>query len=188
MKLRFRSAPPRLARARLARPSSADGTLLPAVLTGVLALTLAVQFALPETIDLPPAGPIGAGALMPRLADPRPRGVPAAVLARPIFAPSGATADGEEGVAAADPLGGAVIAGFIGVGRARVALVTEGKTVRRVGVGGTIAGWRLVGLTPEAALLRRGGERLVRPYPTGGAGSAAGGENAGQDDYSEENP
>lgn len=151
------------------------------MLAGVLALTLASQLLLPDAVALPPAGPIGAGALLPRVADPAPRGVPGAVLARPIFAPSGAPAGGGtdgETVAAADPLGGATIAGFIGVGRARAAIVSQDGRVRRVGIGGTIAGWRLVGLTAEGAVLARGGERLRRGFAEGAGGDSASEQNS----------
>ncbi|WP_375287651.1 hypothetical protein [Sphingomonas sp.] len=161
MKLRFRPALP-------ARPSRADGTLLPAMLAGVLLLVLLTQFVLTDTVPLPEGGPIGAGALMPRLSDPSPRGVPAAVLGRPIFAPTDdvVSEDGDE-AGESNVLGGAAIVGSIGVGRARVAVVTEGGRIRRVGVGGSIAGWRLAAITQEGVVLTRGGERLERPFTAG---------------------
>ena len=139
------------------------------MLAGVLLLVLLMQFVLTDTVPLPDGGPIGAGALMPRLADPAPRGVPAAVLDRPIFAPADTVASGadEDGSAAGDPLGGAAVVGSIGIGRARAAMVTEGGRIRRVGIGGTVAGWRLAAITGEGVVLTRGGERLVRPFAAG---------------------
>lgn len=184
MKLRFRPALP-------ARPSRADGTLLPAMLAGVLLLVLLTQFVLTDTVPLPEGGPVGAGALMPRLSDPAARGVPAAVLSRPIFAPSDTVADGSEGEASGDPLGGAAVVGSIGIGRARVAMVTEAGRIRRVGIGGSIAGWRLAAITPDGVVLTRGGERLERPFAAGtlpDAPEAAETSAASSDESDLENP
>lgn len=164
MKRSFRSALPAL-------PSRADGTLLPALLAAVLAVAALLQFALTDGVALPPTGPVGVGAPVSPVADPVPRGIPGAVLARPLFAPSATSGGGGGGAAdaaPADPLGGAQIAGSIGVGRTRVAIVTlPGGRLRRVGIGGVIAGWRLVALTDEGAVLARGRERLRRGFASG---------------------
>jgi hypothetical protein len=164
------------------------------MLAGVLLLVLLTQFVLTDTVPLPEGGPIGAGALMPRLSDPAPRGVPAAVLGRPIFAPTDTVAssdgDGDE-AGEGNVLGGAAIVGSIGVGRARVAVVTEGGLIRRVGVGGSIAGWRLAAITQEGVVLTRGGERLERPFTAGDlpdAPEASETPDTSSDDSDLENP
>lgn len=174
MKLRFRLVP----------PSRADRTLLPAALVVVLAVAAGVQLLVTDAVELPPIGPIGVGAPVPPVRDPDARGVPGVILSRPLFAPPAGGGGGGEGEAAApaDPLGGAAIVGTVGVGVARYAVVQQGRATRRVFVGGTVAGWRLLALGPDGALLGRGRERLRRAY--GAAIEGTGG--ASQDEPSAE--
>lgn len=161
-------------RYRFVPPSRADGTLAPAAFVAALAMMALAQFLLTDAVELPAVGPVGAGAPVAPVADPGTRGIPQTIMQRPIFAPSATAAGGEDGDTGPDPLGGVAIAGSVGVGRMRYVVVQEpGAALRRVGVGGTIAGWRLVGITDEAALLARGGERLRRPF----GGKAGDGES-----------
>lgn len=176
-------------RFRLVPPSRADRTLLPAALVAVLAFAALVQLVATDAVDLPSVGPIGVGAPLPPVREPDPRGVPGAILSRAIFAPHRAAAtsgDGGGDSAPADPLGGATILGSVGVGRARYAMVQQDGAIRRVGIGGTIAGWRLVGLGQEGALLVRGRERLRRSFGAGGATTRGNGGSSSDDVASED--
>lgn len=147
--------------------------MLPAALVAALAVMAVAQLAITEPVELPPVGPIGVGAPLALLNDPQPRGVPGLIASRPIFAPPAtANAGSDDGEAAViDPLGGAAIVGTVGVGRLRYAVVQLGRATRRVSIGGTISGWRLIGLGDDAALLARGAERLRRPYGAGTGGT-----------------
>ena len=158
--------------------------MLPAALVAVLALAAVVQLAVTDAVELPPAGPIGVGAPLPPVREPQPRGVPGLILSRPLFAPPvSAGAGGEEGEgAAADPLGGVAILGTVAVGRIRYAVVQQGGVTRRVGVGGTVAGWRVLALGQDGAVLGRGAERLRRDYGAGtGNGGASNDEPTAED-------
>jgi hypothetical protein len=175
LKLRFPPAP----------PSRADRTLLPAALVAVLAFAAVLQLLVTDAVELPPAGPIGVGAPLPPVREPDVRGVPGVILSRPLFAPpasGGAASEGDE-AAPADPLGGAAILGTIGIGRARYAMVRQAGAVRRVTIGGSIAGWRVLALGDEGAVLGRGAERLRRGY---GAGAATGNGGASDDASAED--
>lgn len=164
MKSRFRFAP----------PARADGTLLPAALVAVLGAMALVQFVLTDPVDLPATGPIGGGGAQAALSDPGSRGVPPAFASRALFTPAALPgAGGAAAQAAADPLGGAAILGLVGVGRARYLVVQVAGSTRRVAIGGSVAGWRVIGVSDSAALLARGRERLTRPFGAGGAAAAA---------------
>lgn len=151
-----------------APPNRADATLLPAALAALLGGMAVVQLALTDPVDLPATGPIGGGGMQAALADPGSRGVPPALAGRALFSP--AALPGAAGAqASADPLGAAAILGVVGVGRARYLIVEQGGATRRVAVGGSIAGWRVIGVSENAALLAHGRERLTRPFGAGGA-------------------
>jgi hypothetical protein len=161
-------------RFRFAPPARADGTLLPAALVALLGTMALVQLVLTDPVDLPATGPIGGGGAQAALADPGSRGVPPAFAERALFSPTALPgAAGAAGAAqAADPLGGAAILGLVGVGRARYLVVQVAGSTRRVAIGGTVAGWRVIGVSDSAALLARGRERLTRPFGAGGAAAA----------------
>jgi hypothetical protein len=121
------------------------------------------QLALPERIALPPGGAVARIGLTPLPAAPPPVVAPPLLASRDLFAPP-AKRSGAAG--ATDPLGGAVIAGVVQQGRLRVGVVQQASgKVRYIGVGGTIAGWRLAALGQTDARLTHGpGQNLVVAY------------------------
>lgn len=145
-------------RFRFAFPPRGSSAWLPALLVPVLAGIAVLQLALPNAVALPPGGSVagvGGGRAIP---DPARVLPPVSLIARSPFTP---VAGGNSNGAASDPLGGAVIAGTVQVGRARVAMVMEPSGhIRQVPPGGSIGGWRLVGLTASGARLSRGGNQL----------------------------
>jgi hypothetical protein len=164
----------------LAAPRRADRTLLPAGLAALLLALFVAQWFLPATsappVALPVAttGRIGAPPAAPPSADPGP------VLARPLFAPRRPMNPGA-GVAAS-PLGGAVVAGSIAVrGRPMAIVRAPDGAVRRLPIGGMLAGWRLAALDPGGARFRKGGETLTMAY-----GAAAPPAGASEDDTGDE--
>ncbi len=159
-------------RFRFASPSRADGTLLPAALVAVLGAMALVQLVLTDPVDLPATGPIGGGGAQAALADPGSRGVPAAFASRALFSPAALPGAAGAAQAAADPLGGAAILGLVGIGRARYLVVQQGGASRRVAIGGSVAGWRVIGVSDSAALLARGRQRLTRPFGPSGTAAA----------------
>jgi hypothetical protein len=169
-------------RFRFAPPARADGTLLPAALVAVLGAMALVQLVLTDPVDLPATGPIGGGGAQAALADPGSRGIPAAFAERALFSPAALPGAAGAAAAAPDPLGGVAILGLVGVGRTRYLVVQQNGATRRVSIGGTVAGWRVIGVSDSAALLARGRERLTRSF---GAGEAAAADNT-ESDTSEE--
>ena len=167
MKSRFRFAP----------PARADGTLLPAALVAVLGAMALVQLVLTDPVDLPDAGAIGGGGAQAALADPGSRGVPPAFASRALFSPAAMPRAAGAAAAAPDPLGGVAILGLVGVGRVRYLVVQQNGATRRVAIGGTVAGWRVIGVSDSAALLARGRERLTRSFGAGGADAAGNSES-----------
>ena len=137
---------PRLSSLRAA----AEAAPLPAALTGLLALMLLVQLALPIEADLPA---VDAG--RPRVAalarlDVPPVGVYPDIAADPIFAPDGGGANSDDGAA-----GGAVT--LLGVATSRGAAVailagSDGQAVT-VRPGQSVGEWRLVGVGRGSALV-----------------------------------
>lgn len=159
---------------RFAPPARADGTVLPAALAALLGAMALAQLAWTDPVELPEAGPIGGGTPALAVADPGSRGVPPALGSRALFSPA-ATPGSGQAQAAADPLGGAAVLGAVGVGRTRYLVVQQNGAARRVAIGGSVAGWRVIGVSDSAALLARGRERLTRPF---GAGTPASGPEA----------
>ena len=164
--------PPRGSRARL-----------PFLLVPVLAAMAVVQMASPEHIALPPAGTVARIALAPL------PGAPPVVIAPPLLASRNMFAapvkrGGPD--SANDPLDGAIIAGVVQQGRLRVGVVQQASgpggpgKVRYVGIGGTIAGWRLAALDQSQARLTHGpAQSLIvtyglHPLPPGNAGGPQG--------------
>ena len=149
--------------------------MLPAALASLLAVMLALQLALTSEVELPPAGAAGIGAAQGPPPAIRPAPVPPGLLARPLFAPHGAAS----GSAPANPLG-ATLVGAVRIGHRAYAVVQQGGRTINVPVGGSVAGWRLAGLSAEAARFVRGNERLVVGYgaAAGGVGTAVAAEES----------
>lgn len=154
-----------LARFPLARPTRANGALLPAVCAGTLAVLAGLQFALTANPELPEPGWSGGGTrgAMPLIAG---RAVPEALLRGSIFAPTRTLqAKGPDG--APSPLQGASVAGAVSIrGRGYAVIQRANGQVVRLPVGGRFAGMRLVALSPEGALFQSGGARSRIPYGT----------------------
>lgn len=156
-------------------PRRADRTILPAALAALLVAMVAAQMTLTGDVELPEAGAVGGVGAGAPIARPVRVAVPPVLTARSVFAPDTVAAldSGGEGgiVAPPDPLGGAVIAGTVQVGRARYAVVqSPGGGSARVPLGGRINGWRLIGFADGGVRLRRGGEAMTAMF--GGRASA----------------
>jgi hypothetical protein len=136
---------------------------LPFLLVPVLAAMAVVQLALPERIALPPGGAVARIALTALPEAPPVVFAPPLLASRELFAPPLKQGGPDS---ATDPLGGALIAGVIQKGRLRLAVVQQaGGQLRYVGIGGTIAGWRLASLDQTGARLMHGpGQNLVVTY------------------------
>jgi hypothetical protein len=152
--------------ARFPRPSRDNGTLLPALLAGVLVLMVALQFALPAEVELPPqigqAAParIAAREISRVVSDP-------AIARRALFTPG---RGGTGSVASAGPLDGAVAVGMVrGRGFARALLQQSDGRAVSVPIGGGYRGWRLAGLNKDYAIFTRDGERVAMPFTKGNA-------------------
>lgn len=153
-------------RSPLPPPRREDATLLPAVLTALLCGGAVMQVALTDGPDLPSGG-VGRVAPVETLAGVPPVTPAAVIMARPLFAPS-RTATGQPatpGAADPGPLGGAIPAGMTARGRAaRLFLRLPDGSVRVLAPGSAYMGWRLAGLSADAAIFRQGARRLVVPY------------------------
>lgn len=158
----------------IALPPSGSSARLPALILPVLVAAALLQLALPYGDELPPVGV----ALRQKQVAPPPEVprvvVPAALEGRRVFAPAATSAAGA--AAPTNILDGAVIAGTVMHGRRLYAVVQErGGRIRHVAPGGTVAGWRISGLTPSSARLTRGTEQFNAAYgaiPTGPAAPA----------------
>lgn len=85
--------------------------------------------------------------------------IPAALAERPLFGRLGVSGAAESPDAQA--LGGATIAGKVGRGGRRAAVVVQpGKSLTYLPLGGILAGWTLTSLDAEAAGFRRGSEQM----------------------------
>lgn len=146
----------------LSPPNRADGTLLPACCAACLAALGALQLGLTGAVEVPAAGWAGGGVragLTPialAAADP-------VLRETTIFSP--ARTAGAAGDAAGSPLGGTAIAGSVAVrGRSYAVVQRPDGSVARVGLGGIVAGYRLVALEPDAAILSNAGKRIRVAY------------------------
>lgn len=165
-------------------PRRADRTLLPAVLAGGLAVALLMQIVLPAAPDMPSPLPVGTG--MARFAAPSVGGSasPAAIMARPLFAPRQAMDGSGEGGGSAPVLGGASIAGTISAGgRTRAVVRRPNGEIYNIPVGGMISGWRLIGLGSGSARLRKDSQTIDLPF---GAQALAPPTDAEKDEENEE--
>ncbi|MDT0508403.1 hypothetical protein [Novosphingobium sp. MMS21-SN21R] len=145
-------------------PRREDGSLLPALLALLLAALLVVQFMIVTPVELPEPA-LGAGrntvaqalvagnAIAPKL-----------IVENDVFSPLRSAGGSPDG-ASAGPLGGAVVAGSVSVGgRAYAMVIVPGGRISRLAPGGSINGWRLLGLTTGGARFGRGSERLDVAY------------------------
>lgn len=135
--------------------------MLPASLVALLAAMLMLQLLLTSDVELPPAGPIGAGGAQLQSLDVRTVAASPVIAARSMFAPR---AGGKAG-APTSLLGGAVVAGTVRIGGRAYAVVqtSEGRMIN-LPIGGGIAGWRLAALSSEGARFVRGNERTQVNY------------------------
>ncbi len=144
-------------------PPKGSRARLPVLLAPLLVALAGLQLALPARVELPVVVGVARVGGGPAPADPPPVFIPATLTAASLFAPSGAAAG--PGAAPRDPLGGVVVAGVVQRGGARLALVQgPGSALHYVAPGGLVAGWRLIALRPDAALLRRGHDQLDLAY------------------------
>lgn len=172
MKLRSPSLRWPLARAPLARPTRANGALLPALCAGLLAGLAGLQFAMTANPELPEPGFAGGGArsVLPLIAG---SAVPEVLARSSIFAPTRTLQAKSEG-GAPSPLQGASVAGAVSVrGRSYAVIQRADGQIVRLPVGGRIAGQRLVSLSPDGAIFQSGATRSRIPYGTTVAPAAA---------------
>lgn len=129
---------------------------------------VALQFALPAEVELPPQ--IGKAAPARFATREIARVVPDPIIVRSaLFTPG---RGGSGSVAAAGPLDGAVAVGMVrGRGFARALLQQSDGSAVSVPVGGGYRGWRLAGLNKDYAIFTRDGERVAMPFTNGNAQS-----------------
>ena len=155
--------------ARFPRPSRDSRTLLPALLSAVLALMVALQFALPAEVELPPR--IGQTVPARITASEVARVVSNPVILRNALFTPGRGGGGIGNVATAGPLDGAVVVGTVrGRGFARALLQQSDGSSVAVPLGGGYRGWRLAGLNRDSAIFTRDGERVAMPFTNGSVG------------------
>lgn len=167
----------------LPRPSRADRSRLPAALTVLLAMLLAVQFALPAPVELP-GGVSGQPFRLPALSLPSVVADPA-IVQRPLFAPN-RRASAADGPAANDALSGALAVGSAAVrGAVRLFIRTADGKLVVLGVGSRLDGWRLDAVTPAGAQFSRSADRQTIPISSTPQPRRAA-PGAGEDDAAEE--
>jgi hypothetical protein len=146
-------------------PRRDNGALVPALLSGLLLLMLALQLVLPRDAALPET----AGGMAPRR-QPSVVAVPAAVdpviLSRALFAPSRVRGAGS--AQSAGPLDGAAVVGLVRNGRSvRVMIAEPGGRFTSLAIGAAYHGFRLIGANAQAAIFAHDGERLVVAFSSG---------------------
>jgi hypothetical protein len=159
----------------LSLPRRADGTVLPAVMTALLAMVFAAQlFWASAEEDLPPVLAVSAARANFGVPAVAPVAVPQSIFERPLFAPRQSLALAAAAAAAAPPaLGGAVVAGTATIRRQTTAVVRRPDgSVANIAIGGVVGGWRLVALGQEGAVFVKGRERLRVAYGAQAASSA----------------
>ena len=150
------------------RPNRDNGAILPALLSGVLVLMIALQFALPVDDDIPAdvrrvvPSQVGENAIGRVVPDP-------IILRSALFSPSrGGAGVSASGAAASGPLDGAVPVGMVrGRGFARAVLQQSDGSAVSVPMGGRYHGWTLIGLNAQSATFSREGERIVTAFTNG---------------------
>jgi hypothetical protein len=166
-------------------PASADGTLLPAVLAGLIGLLALVRLALPSPVELPDAGFIRPLRLPPLVvapvtADPL-------ILSRPLFSP-GRREAGVGGVAdKGAALEGARAVGFVRVkGAASAMLQAPDGSVAMVRPGSSYKGWRIVEVQRTHVLALRGAETVRLPIEASAPPTPAAEPGSEEEDQQEE--
>lgn len=143
-------------------PRSDEGTLVPAILSALLAAMIPLQLYLTRTDE-----PVSAGrplSVLARYAPPRivSVAIEPAILEQPIFSP--ARTRGGDG-ANPDLLDGAQVAGAWSVGRqTRLVLrKPDGRSVT-MRIGDVYKGWQFAAITTEGARFARSGDTKVIPF------------------------
>ncbi|KPF78671.1 hypothetical protein IP88_03170 [alpha proteobacterium AAP81b] len=142
--------------------------MLPVALAGVLALALLGQLVLGAAEE--PLPDVGGIALVARRAPPEvpPARAPASLAGRDLFTPPAVALTGGGDVAAPPPqaaIGGAAVAGSVRLrGRTMVLLALPSGRRLYLGVGGSVAGWRLAAIDPGGARFVRDGRSLTVPF------------------------
>lgn len=147
-------------RSPLARPSRANGALVPACCAAVLAGLAGLQLVLTGDVALPAPGWSGGGArvVMPSIAG---AAIPAKLLENPIFSPARTGSS----VVAEGPLGATSVAGAITIsGRSFAMIARADGAIVRLPVGGRLDGMQLLALSPEGAIFRKDGKRIFVAY------------------------
>ncbi len=150
-------------RSPLARPSRANGALVPACCAAVLAGLAGLQLVLTGDVALPAVGWSGGGArvAMPTIAG---TAIPGRLLTNPIFSPA-RTGGGADGAVAEGPLGATSVAGAITIGGRSFAMIARADgAIVRLPVGGRLDDMQLLALSPEGAIFRKDGKRIFVAY------------------------
>lgn len=146
------------------RPRNGDGTVIPALLVGLLVAGLVAQF-----VVAPPVQPVGGTARVGSTGrSAAPAALPAAsaapvIRARPIFTPA-RSGTGRGAGPAGDPLAGSQVAGTWSVGRqVNLVLRHADGSMRNLHVGQSVNQWVLTAVTPAGARFVREGTAVVIP-------------------------
>ncbi len=176
-------------------PSSANGSLLPAILAAILAAGALAQFGLSTGVTSPlEAGPVRAARwTLPVIGEP---GAPAPGAIPWLFTPSrlglptgeAASTDGDTATEAPPkpkigPLSGAWVVGSMRIKSAQAAIIHPPHApVFRLPVGGTWRGWQLTAIQGNSALFRRSGKthRINFDTPPPSASDASKSENTSE--------
>ncbi len=144
-------------------PRRAERTLLPAALTALLGVLLAVQLAAPRPIALPDAG-FSRPLRLPPLPVRMPRADPEIAL-RPLFAPGRRETPVAGTGDKLSALGGARVVGIIAVrGTVRVFVQAADGHVSPVGIGSSYDGWQVIAADPARGVTAvRGAQRATVP-------------------------
>lgn len=168
-----------MSRFPIPRPHSDDGTLVPALLVGLLTGMLVLQLVLPGSGD-PPPSPDGeqfhfSATVAPAIGPVIPARI---ILERPVFSPQRTVSNGAD----ADPLSGAQVAGAWSTGgRANLILRLPNGSTRTIRVGQATDRWVLAAVTNEGARFARDGRTVLVPF-----GTAAPQDATSQDSQPEE--
>ena len=156
----------------LSLPNRAERTLLPTLLSAMLAATFLTQLLWADRdADLPPVMAVTAAQgnfKAPKIPLVE---VPRNIFSRPLFAPRKSTTLKNDG-SPPPVLGGATIAGTVSIrGRSVVVVQRPGGAVTNLTIGGALGGWRLSAIGQRGAIFVRGSERRDIAYgaPPSGA-------------------
>lgn len=161
-------------------PRSDEGTLVPAVLLGLLIIMMALQFWLARSEETVPAGE----SLPVRMAYKPPRitavAVAPAILTQPIFSPTRAAGSG---ATSGDLLEGSQIIGAWSQGRqARLVLRKPDGNSVTIRLGQVVNGWQLAGITSEGARFARSGDTALIHFGASAPQSQSNDENQSEEE------